>query len=752
MQKEIAMRTHTQLKVCFAAVLIALATLTIVTAPVQVMGAAQSKSPAIVALPQDGRESGQARDQALQGTDSAERVAANHSQKTTVNSSAKTPGSALSFMPAVPYYSGGYEAFSIAVADVNGDGKPDVLVVNYCIASTNCTNGLVGVLLGNGDGTFQATVTYSSGGFHAVSLVVADVNGDGKPDLIVANQCFSHANCVDGGVGVLLGNGDGTFQPPVTCNTALRSTSSVAVGDINGDGKPDLVETSDGIVGVLLGNGDGTFQPVTNLSVEGVAVAIVDVNGDAKDDLLVGNSVGVGVLLGNGDGTFQPEVIYSNGAGASSIAVADVNEDGKLDLATMDGESGNVSVLLGNGDGTFQPAVTYGGATGLGTPSVALADVNGDGKLDLVAVTFQIDSKGDGGIVVFLGNGDGTFQPAVVFGSGGYYAWSSAVADVNGDGKPDLVAANLQLTSGQALKGYVGVLINNTVFSTPTTTKLVSSPNPSLFGQAVTFTATVNSAAGPPPNGEIITFNHGSVALGTGSLSAGSASLTNSSLPVGTSTITATYPGDSAYSASTSPGLNQVVNPTGKFTTSTALASSLNPSTYGQKVTWTATVTSSGSVTPTGKVQFTWSGHTIGSATLNSSGVATLTKSNLNADTYPLTAVYVGDAANLGSTSAVLNQVVLQATSTATLTSSPNPSTQGQAVTFTAKISSATVTPTGPVTFTAGKAVLGTGQLSGGKATLTISSLAVGSTTVSATYNGDSNIAKSSASVTQTVH
>jgi 6-phosphogluconolactonase len=184
---------------------------------------------------------------------------------------------------------------------------------------------------------------------------------------------------------------------------------------------------------------------------------------------------------------------------------------------------------------------------------------------------------------------------------------------------------------------------------------------------------------------------------------------------------------------------------------STSIISSLNPSIYGQQVTWTATVTPSGSVTPTGKVQFKWSIYTIGSATLNSSGVATLTRSNLNADTYPLTAVYAGDADNLGSTSTVLNQLVLETTSTATLTSSPNPSTQGQAVSFRAKISSPTVIPTGPVTFTAGKTVLGTAQLSGGKATLTISSLAVGSTKVTATYYGDSNIAKSSASVTQTV-
>jgi YVTN family beta-propeller protein len=183
----------------------------------------------------------------------------------------------------------------------------------------------------------------------------------------------------------------------------------------------------------------------------------------------------------------------------------------------------------------------------------------------------------------------------------------------------------------------------------------------------------------------------------------------------------------------------------------TTLTSSLNPSIYGQKVKFTATVAPSGNFTPTGKVRFTWSRFTIGSATLNSNGVASLTKSNLNADSYPLRAEYGGDANNPPSTSAVLNQVVLETTSAATLTASPNPSTQGQAVTFTATISSPTVVPTGTVTFTAGKTVLGTAQLSGGKAKFTTSTLPVGSTRVTTIYYGDSNIAKSSASVVQRV-
>jgi YVTN family beta-propeller protein len=188
-----------------------------------------------------------------------------------------------------------------------------------------------------------------------------------------------------------------------------------------------------------------------------------------------------------------------------------------------------------------------------------------------------------------------------------------------------------------------------------------------------------------------------------------------------------------------------------KMVTSAVLSSGLNPSIYGQKVTWTATVTSSGSITPTGKVQFTWSGYTIGSATLNSSGVATLTKSNLNADSYPLTAVYSGDMNNLRSTSAIVNQVVTETTSATKFTSTPNPSTLGQAVTFMATITSPTVIPTGPVTFMVGTKVLGTAQLSSGKAKFTTSTLPVGSTKVTAIYFGDSNIAKSSASVIQTV-
>jgi Bacterial Ig-like domain (group 3)/FG-GAP-like repeat len=634
------MRTHTQLKIFFAAVLIALAALAIVNADAQGKRKAASSN----------------------------------------------PGS-LSFLPVVTYDPGGPQAAMVVVADVNGDGKPDLIVLNCgnCYGPPSITSpGSVGIMLGNGDGTFQPAVSYGTGTASPRFVVVADVNGDGELDLIVANRCIDNGCLIEAVVAVLLGNGNGTFQTAVTYNSGGLFTSSVAVADVNGDGKPDLVvgnwcsdPNCDGSVGILLGNGNGTFQPVVTYPTGGLyafAVAIADVNADGKPDVLAITDVpacsggscsyppAAAVLLGDGDGTFRAAVTYSVGGFddppiSSMLAVADVNDDGKPDLIVESSQccgsaDGVVGVLLGKGDGTFKPVVRYQSAAGGQGTSVAVADVSGDGKLDIVTTDQDAGANGlnKGLVSLRLGNGDGTFNGEQTYDSGGFLTNSVVVADINGDGKPDLIVANICADDTSVCKfSSLGVLLNNSE------------------------------------------------------------------------------------------------------TGSTSLVSSLNPSTYGQNVTWTATVTSSGSITPTGKVSFTWSGHTIGSATLNSSGVATLTKSNLNADTYPLTAVYVGDAANLGSTSAVLNQVVLEATSTATLTSSPNPSAQGQAVTFTAKISSPTVTPTGPVTFTAGKTVLGTGQLSGGKATLTISSLSVGSTTVTATYYGNSNIGKSSASVTQTV-
>lgn len=381
------------------------------------------------------------------------------------------------FLSAVTYDSGGEGPISVAVADVNRDGTPDLVVANVC-SDNGCTDGAVGVLLGHGDGTFQPATTYDSGGSDASSAAVADVNGDGKPDLVVTNF-YSDT------VGVLLGNGDGTFQPVVTYGTAGSGGSnpySVAVADVNGDGKPDLVVINYAManflsktVAVLLGNGDGTFQPAVAYGSGGetpISVAIADVNGDGEPDLLVANfrassqnlNGTVGVLLGNGDGTFQSPVAYASGGtggplSGGSVAVADVNGDGKPDLLVANEGNGSVGVLLGNGDGTFQPVVTYGSG-GSGANSVAVADVNGDGKPDLLVATSLSNTVG-----VLLGHGDGTFQSAVTYGVGGFNRTSSvAVADVNGDTRPDLLVGTCANSSCSI--GAVSVLLNNTSLDT----------------------------------------------------------------------------------------------------------------------------------------------------------------------------------------------------------------------------------------------------------------------------------------------
>ena len=329
--------------------------------------------------------------------------------------------------------------FSVAVGDFNGDGKPDVALVNQA----GFTGNFVQVLLGNGDGTFQNPVNYAIGAFSS-SVAVGDFNGDGKLDLVVTNSAESDAT-----VGVLLGNGDGTFQNQVDYPVGTYPYI-VAVGDFNGDGKLDLAVTDNANNGVqvVLGNGDGTFQSQVTYYFTGTLpydVVVSDFNGDGKLDLAVTNFTDgtVSVLLGNGDGTFQNQVTYAVAGESSSIAVGDFNGDSKPDLAVGNTAGNTVSVLLGNGDGTFQNTVTY--AAGSGVESVVVADFNGDGKLDM-AVT----NGGYNTVNVLLGNGDGTFQNPVSY-AGGINPQPVAVGDFNGDGIPDLATLNNSGTNGYVL-------------------------------------------------------------------------------------------------------------------------------------------------------------------------------------------------------------------------------------------------------------------------------------------------------------
>jgi hypothetical protein len=283
-----------------------------------------------------------------------------------------------------------------------------------------------------------------------------------------------------------------------------------------------------------------------------------------------------------------------------------------------------------------------------------------------------------------------------------------------------------------------------------TTTTLTGSPNPAIFGQSVTLTATVKPAFTGTPGGTV-TFFHGGTSLGTGTLSGGVAKLTVSGLGVGTTHLTATFPGSDNFATSTSAIYAVVVN---QASTTTTLTSSNNPSNYGESVTLTATVTPSHGGSPGGTVTFFHLGTALGTGTI-SGGVAKLTVSNLGVGVDHLTATYAGSANYLTSTSSALAQTVGQAVTSTSLVSSKNPSTHGTSVTFTATVvASSGPAATGSVTFKDGSTTLGSGTLnSSGEATFSTSSLAVGSHSIVASYGGNTNDGTSfSATLTQKVN
>jgi uncharacterized protein (DUF2141 family) len=669
----------------------------------------------------------------------------------------------LIFLPPVEY-STAIIPWSVAVADLNGDGKPDLVTASDCQVSGECSSGGVSVLLGNGDGTFQAAVGYSSGGYQAYSVAIADVNGDGKLDLIVTNQAQC-AECSTGTVSVLLGNGDGTFQAPVSYNAGPSNAHFVAIGDLNHDGHPDLVVANCanefgglcsgvaggpvmGAVSVLLNNGDGTFKaPVTYSSGgwEDATVAIADLNGDGKPDLVATNlcrsqsdceNGSVGVLLGNGDGTFQSPVTYSSGpASAAAVAIADLNGDGHLDLVVG---GPLITVLLGNGDGTFQPPVGVG--SNYNIFSVAIEDVNGDGKLDLVTSGFPLLLAPTGGVNVFLGNGDGTFQTPMAYGQSSFT--SLAIADVNGDGKPDLLVADLHTAS-------VGVLLNNDG-ATPSTTALVSSVNPVDMKQTVTYTATVASASGGAVKGSVV-FQDG-VTIATVPLTNNQAAYTTSYTQgqLGQHAVTATYSG--SYSANTG-SLATLTEFVRGDSTATTITTSGSPSLVGQPVTFTANVKSHFGKIPDGEMISFYDGKTLLGSVALAAGQAAFTTSTLSVKKHSIKAAYPGDTTFYPS-SRTLTQTVNSYETTTTLSSNPNPSNFGQTVIFTAHVTTTgSTTPTGTVIFKNGTTNLGKATLNAaGVATFATTKLPVGTNSLTAAYNGDALNGKStSTAISQVV-
>jgi hypothetical protein len=374
---------------------------------------------------------------------------------------------------------------AVTVGDLDGDGNLDAAVANTYTST-------VSVLLGRGDGTFEGPVAYPTGdASRPVAVALADLDGDDVLDLAVADWWGD-------AVAVLLGKGDGTFATADRYTTGV-SPQSVAVGDLNQDGAADLaVATEDShAVSVLLGHGDGTFHDQAALYSTGTdsnptSVAVGDLNGDGTLDLAAATegSNAVAVLLGNGDGTFQPHQDHGAGWSPSAVTIADLDGDRRPDLAVANLTDATMSVLLGNGDGTFQNRIDH--RTGAWPASVAASDLDGDGNLDLAAAT---QSYG-GSVTVLLGNGDGTFQERIDHPTAGGPT-SLTVGDLNGDRSPDLMVA-------KATSGSVAVLFNTTPFAEPNQPPTANAGGPYLAAVNARFTA--DGTASTVPDGDPLTY------------------------------------------------------------------------------------------------------------------------------------------------------------------------------------------------------------------------------------------------------
>lgn len=389
---------------------------------------------------------------------------------------------------AAPSYAVGQGVTSLAVADLNGDGKPDIVTADF-------TDNTVSVLLNKGNGTFAARSTMLVGNGPDF-VTVADLNKDGKADIVVSDSGDNSFN-------VLLNKGNGAFtlQPeiqvgPLPAQSTLQMT---VVGDFNNDGNLDVISTNTdpnsdvvmfypgngnggfgaphaivtglrtlnlqaaalhgtgttldlvagnfaaGIVHVLFGTGKGTFVSSTQYPAFGLDTALAnqpfavgDVNGDGKPDIATVNATGgfVQVMYNDGTAHFHPDHSYNLGATPADVQTADLNGDGHMDVAELNAADGTLGVRLGNGDGTFQALQTY--PVGSHPVRLTLADVNGDGIMD--AITANNDGS-SGTVSVLIGVGDGTFQPAQSWPAGANPV-DVAVADMDQDGKPDIVVAN----------------------------------------------------------------------------------------------------------------------------------------------------------------------------------------------------------------------------------------------------------------------------------------------------------------------
>ena len=758
---------------------------------------------------------------------------------------------------ALATYGAGDIPTEVAVADFNNDGYLDIVAAND-------NSGNVTVFKGTGTGTFGAGASYGVGD-SPQGIAVGDFRGIGVLDMAVA--------AYDDELDILLGNGDGTFQTfnPIILGNLEENNSSIVIGDFNRDGRLDIamfnsifVEGSYGYdaVYVFLGNGDGTFQsPISTWAGEGPEFgAVADFNGDGIPDLAVADfgTNSVGVLIGNGDGTFQSLVSYPVGTHPKGVAVGDFNGDGIPDLVVSNYGSGTLSILLGSATtrGTFGTASTLSvaGSSSSDPLNVVAANFWGDVNAD-VAVVYGAEYIG-----IFQGNGAGGFGP-IEYAYTGFNPSGLAVGAFTIDGYPDLVTASttsndadviLNSVAETATASVSGISIPGsgaheikaayadssgfytdgtygdkylTASPVSTTLGLAANPTSSGLGQSVALTATVTpstvgnltpsstvtfssngSQIGTPQtvSGGIATLTLSTLTQGTDSLTAsyagdsnfdssstpvgvtgtvtffdntgcmgtvtlvsGVAQWTTTSLPAGTQSITASYNGDASYNGSqpsapvlevvdevgngnpgtgtggpTSGGGAGTTGINGLPDTTTILTASVGEITVGGSVTFTATVTPVG---VTGTVTFFDNGTFLGSSTATN-GVAQWTTATLPAGTQSILASYNGSTSYNGSQSQSLFETVDSSapsgnTTTTDLNASGATIPVGTAVTFYATIQSSVAdTITGRVNFFDGATFIGSSLVgANGTSSLTTTTLALGSHVILAAYSGDSN-------------
>ena len=619
-------------------------------------------------------------------------------------------------------YAVGEQVGGVTLGDFNNDGRIDI--------AASVLAPYPRMLLGDGKGGFTATVDQNAGAAATTvlnSIVSGDFNGDGKLDVLMAGTAYGS----QGNLGISYGRGDGSFLPAVPL-----TVGSLITADVNGDGRTDMISAAylnGNAVTASLGQSSGTFDTKNSmpLGLQSGAIGVIDANKDGKPDLFITGSSSVQLLTGAGDGTFPTLTNLGDLGGpyyASAFHTADLDGDGYPDviLETPQG----VKMFYGLPGAKFAPPVLLASA---GT-NLRIADIDLDGKLDLIGL------GGSGLVQVLHGLGNRTFGNAEYY-VGGPAPTNVEVADVNGDGYPDLVVGN----------GYndtVTVLLNLGGAGT-TTGKLQVSPEPSEHNKPFTLAYSVSAVGTTQALTGTVACDLDGMGLGTILLSHGAGTLVSSAaFQAGSHTITCRYPGDSTFRGSSVSAVHTII-PT-QVPVSVALSATPASVLRSQTVRLIATLTS-GSGVPFGTVRFMDGTVNLGSVSTDQTGIAQVDTNLLAVGTHTVTAEFSGSAnsntqiAFLPVTSAPATvTVTAHATGTA-LTLNSSGSAAGTPVALTASVTTRDGSiPFGSVVFLDGSTVLGTSPVRGGTAAWSTVFSPAGSHSLTAAFQANETFAGSS--------